>query len=190
MTMARLFIERRLWRKWDEVNAMRVAVQWLVFLGATFLTVYFYKYKFGPLDYGAKSLDATCIYAPSSVPVILGKMEKAGKLPLYYQTETTFDLVFPLVYGLMFVSAIASLIPGARARRLLVVLPVVAVIGDYAENTTIIAILKRFMPNPAADLGALPRIASIASGTKGIFLLFSTVAVLWLAIKWLVNRRS
>jgi hypothetical protein len=189
MTMARLFIERRLWRKWDEVIAMRVAVRWLVFLGATFLVFYFYKYKFGPLDYGGKSLDGTCFYAPSSVPKILGKIRDAGKLPLYYETETTFDLIFPLVYGLMFVTAIASLIPGARARRWLVVLPVIAVLGDYAENTTIIAILKRFMRQPPGDLGVLPCVATIASGTKGVFLIASIVAVVWLAIAWLVRRR-
>ena len=168
---------------------MRVAVRWLIFLSAAALFIYFYKYKFGPLDYGVKSLDATCLYKPSSVPVILGKMRDAGKLPLYYETETTFDLIFPLVYGLMFVTAIASLIPGARARRWLIVLPVIAVLGDYAENTTIIAILKRFIPNRAADLGMLPCIASIASGTKGFFFVASALAMIWLAIAWLVKRR-
>jgi hypothetical protein len=168
---------------------MRVAVRWLLFLGALALVWYFKKYLFGPLDYGVKSLDATSFYTPSSVATILGKMRGAGKLPLYYKTETTIDLIFPLVYGSMFLIAIGSLIPGARAPRRLVALPVIGVLADYAENTTIIAILKRYMPNPAADLGVLPCIASIASGTKGIFLLASLAAVVGLAIAWLVKRR-
>jgi hypothetical protein len=44
--------------------------------------------------------------------------------------------------------------------------------------------LKRY-PN---SLGFLPNIASVASGTKGICLLGSTLAVVGLAIVWLVKR--
>ncbi|MEA2336614.1 MAG: hypothetical protein QOE82_621 [Thermoanaerobaculia bacterium] len=163
---------------------MFLLIRWLIFLCAVALVFYFYKYQFGTRDYGTKSLDGRCFYAPASVDGILGQIDKAGKLALYYETETTIDLIFPMVYGLMFVTAIIGMIPGAGAPRWLVVLPVLTVIGDYCENATVIAMLKRY-PN---SLGFLPNIACLASGTKGICLLGSTLVVVGLAIVWIVKR--
>ena len=163
---------------------MSTLTRWLIFLGAAALVFYFYKYLFGPRNYGVKSLDGRSFYEASSVPGILSQIDKAKKLALYYETETTIDLIFPLVYGTMFVTAILGLIPGARAPRCLVALPVLGVLGDYCENATVIAMLKRY-PN---SLGVLPNIASVASATKGVFLLGSIVAVVGLAIVWLVKR--
>jgi hypothetical protein len=161
---------------------MHVAVRWLAFLGAAALVFYFSKYEFGPRKYPVKTLDGRCLYKPSSVAGILKDL--GDTRAQYFEQETTIDLIFPMIYGLMFVTAIIGLIPGAGAPRWLVVLPVITVLGDYCENATVIAMLKRY----PGDLGVLPWIASAASGTKGISLLGSTLAVLALAVMWVVKR--
>jgi|GEM_PF-3314164 len=163
---------------------MFLLIRWLIFIGALALVFYFSKYEFKAEGYPTKSLDGRCLYWPSSVPGILKQFDDAGQLPQYYKQETTTDLLFPMIYGLAFMTAILGLIPGAGAPRWLVVFPVLTVIADYCENATVIAMLKRY-PN---SLGFLPNIASVASGTKGICLLGSTLAVVGLAIVWLVKR--
>jgi hypothetical protein len=160
-----------------------VAVRWLLFLIAAGLVFYFSKYEFGPRE-DPLTLDGRCFYKPSAVAGILKELETAGRLPGYFKQETTIDLIFPMVYGLMFVTAIVSLIPGAGAPRWLVVLPVLTVLADYCENATVIAMLKRY----PGDLGILPGLASAASGTKGVSLLGSTLAMLVLAVLWIVRR--
>jgi len=161
---------------------MHIAVRWLTFLGATALVFYFAKYEFGPRKYPVKTLDGRCLYKPSSVA---GVLKDLGDTRVQYlEQETTIDLIFPMIYGLMFVSAIIGLIPGAGAPRWVIVLPVLTVFGDYCENATVIAMLKRY----PGDLGILPWIASAASGTKGISLLGSFLAVIVLAVMWVVKR--
>lgn len=162
---------------------MQLVIRWLIFLGASALVFYFFKYEFGPRE-KPFTLDGRSFYAPRRVPEILKELDKAGKLPGYLRQETTVDLIFPMIYGLMFVTAIIGLIPGAGAPRWVVVLPVLAVFADYAENATVIAMLKRYPGN----LGVLTWIASAASGTKGACLIGSIVAVAVLAIAWLVRR--
>jgi len=162
---------------------MHVAVRWLLFLVAAALVFYFMKYEFGPRKHPL-TLDGRTFYKPSCVPGILKELDKAGRLPGYFKQETTIDLIFPMVYGLMFVTAIVSLIPGAGAPRWLVVLPVLTVLADYCENATVIAMLKRY----PGDLGVLPWFASAASGTKGVSLLGSTISVLVLVVMWFVRR--
>ena len=161
---------------------MHVAVRWILFLVAAALVFYFSKYEFGPRKYPVKTLDGRCLYKPSSVAGILSQL--GDSRTQYFEQETTIDLIFPMVYGLMFVTAIVSLIPGAGAPRWLVVLPVLTVLADYCENATVIAMLKRY----PGDLGILPWFASAASGTKGVSLLGSTLAVLVLVVLWFVRR--
>jgi hypothetical protein len=162
---------------------MHVAVRWLTFLGAAALVFYFSKYEFGPRQ-DPRTLDGRCLYKPSAVNGILRDLEKAGRLPGYFKQETTIDLIFPMIYGLLFVTAIVGLIPGAGAPRWLVILPVLTVFADYCENATVIAMLKRY----PGDLGMLPWFASAASGTKGVSLLGSTLTVVVLAVMWVVRR--
>ena len=168
---------------------MHIAAKWITFLAATGLVFYFYKYEFGPRKYPTKTLDGRSFYKPSAVECILNKL--GNSRAAYLEQESTIDLVFPMIYGLMFVSAIVGLTPGAGAPRWIVVFPLIAVAGDYAENATAIAMLKRYAawraPLPV-DLGVLPWIASAASGTKGASIIASIVAVAVLAIAWVVRR--
>ena len=168
---------------------MHIAVKWVTFQAAASLVFYFAKYEFGPRKYPTKTLDGRCFYKPSAVAGILDQF--GDSRAAYFEQETTIDLVFPMLYGLMFVSAIVGLTPGAGTPRWIVAIPLITVMSDYAENTTVIVMLKRYAAvraGQAVDLGALPWVASAASGTKGISLLASTVAVVVLAIAWFVRR--
>lgn len=168
---------------------MHIAAKWIVFLAATGLVFYFAKYEFGPRKYPTKTLDGRCFYKPSAVAGILNDL--GDFRAAYLEQETTIDLIFPMIYGLMFVSAIVGLTPGAGAPRWIVVLPLITVASDYMENATVIAMLKRYAAARGAlpvDLGSLPWIASAASGTKGASLLASTLAVVVLTIAWFVRR--
>ncbi|MEA2239214.1 MAG: hypothetical protein QOC81_3938 [Thermoanaerobaculia bacterium] len=168
---------------------MHIAAKWMTFLAATGLVFYFYKYEFGPRKYPTPTLDRRSFYKPSAVAGILDEL--GNSRAAYLEQETTIDLIFPMIYGLMFVSAIVGLTPGAGAPRWVVVLPLLAVAGDYAENATAIAMLKRYAawrgPLPV-DLGVLPWIATAASGTKGASIIASILAVTVLAIAWVVRR--
>ena len=165
---------------------MHIVMKWVIFLVAVGLVFCFSKYGFGPYTalHKTPTLDGKPLYKPSEVPVRLAALDKENFLPKYFEQESTIDLIFPLVYGMMFVTAIVFLTPGARTPRWLAAIPLITVLADYAENTTVILLLKRYPKH----LGGLPWIASIASGTKGVTLLASAVTVVVLAIVWLIRQ--
>jgi hypothetical protein len=99
---------------------MHIAVKWVTFLAAAGLFFYFAKYEFGPRKYPTKTLDGRCFYKPSAVACILDKF--GDSRAAYFEQETTIDLIFPMIYGLMFVSAIVGLTPGAGTPRWIVAL--------------------------------------------------------------------
>jgi hypothetical protein len=164
---------------------MHIALKWVIFVVAAALVFWFSKYGFAPyakLHEGHPTLDGKSFYKPSQVR---GLLDDLGDFrPKYLEQEQTIDLIFPFVYGLMFVVAIIGLTPGARTPWWLAILPIVAVAGDYIENFTVMTLLKRY----PGDLGVLPWLASVASGIKGAGLLASIAAVITLAIIW-VGRR-
>src|SRR5258708_14487647 len=123
---------------------MHIAVKWVTFLAAASLFFYFAKYEFGPRKYPTKTLDGRCFYWPSAVPGILDQL--GDSRAAYFEQETTIDLVFPMLYGLMFGSAIVGLTPGAGTPRWIVPLPLITVRSAYAQTTTLIAMLKRSAP--------------------------------------------
>lgn len=164
---------------------MHVALKWVTFLVALAFA-WIVAQAFGPYAamHTAPTLDGKPLYAPSEVRARLDALDKEHFVQSYREQESSVDLVFPLAYGLTFVLAVIYLAPGARAPRWLVVLPLITVVADYSENVTAMALCKLY----PGDLGKFPVIASVASGTKGITLLGSTLLVAWLAIKWIVRR--
>jgi len=164
---------------------MHIVMRWVTFLIAAGLFFYFSKYEFGPFadqHKGHKTLDGTTFYKPSSVRPILDGLGTTF-LPHYLIQERTVDLMFPFIYGLLLMVPIVSLAPGARAPWWLAALPILAIAGDFCENFTAMALIKRY----PGDLGALPYMASIGSGAKGVGLLGSLAAIAVLALMWIVR---
>jgi len=164
---------------------MHIALKWVTFAVAVVLVFAFSKYGFGPYakqHEGHKTLDGTTFYAPSAVRTLLDNL--GDFRTAYLEQERTVDLIFPLVYGLMFIRPIVWLAPGARMPWWLAAVPLVAVVADYTENFTVMALLKRY----PGDLGGLTILASVASGLKGVGLLGSMAVIVLLAILWVVRR--
>jgi hypothetical protein len=166
---------------------MHIVMRWVTFLVALGLFLYFSKYEFGPFadqHKGHKTLDGTTFYKPSSVRPLLDGL--GTFLPNYLIQERTVDLMFPFIYGLMLMVPIVSLARGARAPWWLAALPILAVAGDFCENFTVMALIKRY----PGDLGGLPYVASIASGAKGVGLFGSLAAIIVFAVLWIVHARA
>ena len=164
---------------------MHIALKWVTFVVAVGLVFVITKYGFGPYvkqHEGHKTLDGKTLYRPSDVRTLLDNL--GGFRSAYLEQERTVDLIYPLAYGLMFILPIVWLAPGARMPWWLAAVPLATVVADYAENFTVMALLKRY----PGDLGGLPTVASIASGLKGLGLLSSTLVIVLLAILWVVRR--
>ncbi len=115
---------------------MHIALKWVTFIVAVALVFWFWKYEFGPLGKqheGNKTLDGKTFYRPSDVRTLLDKL--GNFRPKYLEQERTIDLIFPLVYGLMFIVPIIGLTPGARTPWCLALLPLLAVAADYTETS-------------------------------------------------------
>lgn len=164
---------------------MHIALKWVIFVVAVLLFCAFSKYGFGPYakqHEGHKTLDGKTFYKPSGVKTLLKDL--GNFRTAYLEQERTVDLIFPLVYGLMLILPIVWLAPGARMPWWLAAVPLVAVVADYTENFTVMALLKRY----PGDLGGLTVLASMASGLKGLGLLGSIAVTVLLAILWVVRR--
>ena len=92
----------------------------------------------------------------------------------YVQARVTFDVIWPLVYGTFLVTTLAwvwarATPSGSRWRRI-VLLPVVALMLDYAENVCTATVIGRFgsvslrRSTSAAAEGSMMRGASATSG--------------------------
>jgi len=156
---------------------MRQLPVFLVLLG---LVAFYVVFEFGPRGekYGKlKTFDRTSFYSPKSVPAKL--KELAPFRDVYLDQERTPDLIFPLLYSAMFAVAIQALLgPGRERWWWLVFVPIGAAVADYAENLSVMALLRGNQEQP----GGVAVVASTASALKGSLLLlsFGLVALLLL----------
>lgn len=82
-----------------------------------------------------------------------------GTKPEHYKAHESFilvyDLIYPLCYAIPGVLLLAHFFPvtwRGGSLRLLVLLPLLAMIFDYAENFTMLFFLRRFRLNPETPL--------------------------------------
>lgn len=103
----------------------------------------------------------------------------------YLRARWTFDLAWPMVYGLFLVTAISwvgqrAYGTGSRAHRLNLV-PVAAVFFDLAENTLASIVMLRY-PGEATVAATL---ASPVSVVKWMFVVGSFIVLLVGVLRWL-----
>lgn len=126
-------------------------------------------------------------FAPGDVDGILAKFKQIDRLERYVCQESTVDLVFPLVYGLAFCVAIVGLGRRFPDARCLLVVPILAVIGDYIENFNAMAMALTYRASSHVPT-ALTWIAAIASRVKWGLTFASMGVVLVLLILWPFTR--
>ena len=161
---------------------MRAVAIWSVFWVALLLSAYLFWFEFRPrastyVDASGKRIstfDKKMFFAPSSVAGRLRELEPHHAA--YRRQQATVDMIFPVAYGLTFISALV----GVGAPRWLLLVPLIAVAADYVENFTVIALIDRFPDVP----GGLTYVLSLASAVKGVTFYASVLLSLGYAWRW------
>ena len=117
---------------------------------------------------GAPSPDTSLIYRPSELYAMAEAYGPEGRAA-YIRARFTFDLVWPVVYGIFLATTISWLARQAFAEgsrwRLLNLVPVIGVGLDYLENITAALVVGRYPARtPVVDL-----LAPLFTFTKWIF---------------------
>jgi len=137
--------------------------------------------------------DSTFLYDVDDVKKMLGQYK-----PEHYEAHESFilvyDLIYPLCYGIPSMLILAYffpvLFPGkGGSLRLLVLLPVVAMLCDYAENFTMLAFLRSFRENPKTTLGLL-YLSRTFTATKLSLILLSLIILLGFGARALARVRG
>ena len=121
----------------------------------------------------------------------VGKVEKMFGLyrrPDHFAAHIRFiyyDLVYPLCYGLPLVLLLAYFYPaqppgGARQWGWLVLLPLLAMLLDYAENFTMLSVVKAAEAGPEVPLATL-KASRTFTGLKWLTLILSLIIFLGFA---------
>lgn len=126
-------------------------------------------------------------YSPADAHAMLQSLGSEGRR-FYVTIETTVDVVYPIVYAIMFFLAIHWLADRAPAPatwpRRAALLPVAAAALDVAENVGILRMVQRFPER--ADTAA--RISSTFTTIKWACFAVTLLVVLWLGARALTRR--
>lgn len=129
---------------------------------------------------GAAQPDTSFIYSAADLYRMAEAFGPAGR-QAYIVARWTFDLVFPVVYGIVLIAAIGWLagraFPVSSPWRLLNLTPVAGMAFDYLENITTSVVMARYpLRTPVVDL-----LAPVFTFIKWIFVGGSFVVLLVLA---------
>lgn len=129
---------------------------------------------------GAAQPDTSFVYSPADLYAMAEAFGPAGR-QAYIVARWTFDLAFPVVYGVVLIATISWLagraFPAGSPWRLLNLTPVAGMAFDYLENTATAIIMARYpLRTPVVDL-----LAPVFTFIKWIFAGGSFVVLLALA---------
>lgn len=126
------------------------------------------------------SLDARFSYVQADVIALFKTVKAEGRQKMKF-ISGVIDMMYPLVYGLLFWLLLAQLTDGLANQKLRAVrfLPLVAVLFDYTENFSVLNMLQTF---PSISEGQV-MMSSLATSSKwvclGLTLLLVVVLVLY-----------
>ncbi len=137
------------------------------------------------------SFDTSFFYTPADVYTKAAAYSAEGRTA-YIRARWTFDLVFPLAYGFFCLTAIAfggsKLKINKKVLQVLILLPILAVFFDLAENTMVSLV----MANYPTEYVFLAFAAAISTLCKWICVMsaFSLALVLpaFAGILWLIRK--
>ncbi len=112
-------------------------------------------------------------FRPSDAHAILEEFDQAGHLQTYLNQARAVDMIFPVVYALMFAVAIRFFAPHLTNLRWLILLPFVMALFDWIENLCVVTLIGRYRANK--PFGGMPVLLLIAQRLK--FLLWGAVIV-------------
>lgn len=119
--------------------------------------------------------DTVVFYGPDALQDIVRMYEDAGRT-YYVRSRLTFDLFWPFVYLFALVSALSLLFrTSPDLRRHVHLLPFVAVLFDFLENTFVSALMLSY---PKTNL-FIAWLASFSSAMKWLFVMMSLVFIVY-----------
>jgi hypothetical protein len=132
-----------------------------------------------------QSIDTSILYSVEDLYSIISGYSREVRLAYIYQ-RFTFDLVWPLVYGLFIVITTLYLLLKIRIKRLnsLIYFPLAAVIFDFLENISV-SVLMFIYP---FRITALALLASIFTTLKWVTLSYSFIQIIILLIVLLITK--
>ena len=136
---------------------------------------------------GSGSPDTSFYYTPEQLFELAETYGEDGR-QAYVQARFSFDLVFPMVYGLFLVTTISWLggcvfVPDSLWRSLNLV-PVVAVIFDLLENTFTSMVMLGY---PEKHF-TIAQLASVFTGLKWVFVYGSFFVLIIIFVIWIYKK--
>ncbi len=104
----------------------------------------------------------------------------------YVQVRWTFDVIWPLVYGVFLISTTLFFSSGLKSRKPLVLLPILAVGFDFLENifaTIVMTVYPKVVPTLFFFL-------KLSSMTKWGTLFVSFIIIIILLIRYLLHKKN
>lgn len=159
-------IER--WASWQVV-----ALLFVLFL----ICVQGFEWRRKQLGYENPGLDSRGWYSSVEVRDFLRNIKEEGRR-IYYTTELSLDLLFPLVYGALFASLITH-VYARESAKLLVLVPLLAVICDVLENILLAYLAWQFNERTSPIARGAAMLTAAKSGLFVLSLLLILVGALW-----------
>lgn len=135
---------------------------------------------------GESLLDYEVFYSARRVHEVFGSYGPDG-IQLYQQFMQ-FDLVFPLLYGLLF-AALLFVILESTKWRLLVYAPLAMSAFDYIENVSFLLLLNAWPDIPAIPLYCA-NVMTLAKFGSGAASVFAGVVALFIATRRVLDRNT
>lgn len=135
-----------------------------------------------------RPLDLTPAYSPDYAYASLASLGDDGRR-LYAMVELTIDVVYPIVYALLFFllarAMLARSLPAPRWLERAILLPFLPAALDIIENAFILALILEF---PERHDG-VARLASVITTSKLLSLIATLALLVFLLVRWVVVRR-
>ena len=132
-----------------------------------------------------QSIDTNILYSVEDLYLIISGYSREVRLAYIYQ-RFTFDLIWPLIYGLFIVITTAYLLIKIKLKRInnLIYFPFAAVAFDFLENISV-SILMFIYP---IRINVLALLASLFTTLKWITLSYSFIQIIILTVILLIIK--
>ncbi len=141
------------------------------------LCVQGFEWRRARLGFENPGLDSRGWYSPEEARDFLRDIGPDGR-QLYYTTELTLDLLFPVVYGALFASLIVR-VYGRGSAKFLVLFPLLAALVDVLENVTLSYLAWQFDGRASPVAGGAAVLTAVKSGLFALSLVLILCGAAW-----------
>ena len=169
-----------------KVTGIHVLISFIIFLGFMIFVLPNESNKSTALGL-TESPDTSLFYTSEELYQLAERYQEDGR-QFYIEQRFTFDLVWPIAYGLFLMFTLAYLEKTSPSKWLKKAysLPLVAVIIDYMENIMTATVMYRY-PNPTFLISDL---AGFATLFKWITLSVSFGLLMVISMLWILQKRK